>query len=211
SKIQASKGDGIEKFLFELSQPTPTPGGGSCSALAGAIASSLLLMVVNLTLNKPASPELVEEFSEIKQKLNKNQKQFNELITLDAQAFDAVINAYKLPKNTDEEKAKRTVAIQNALKNACRIPEEVFDLSKETLHLLLPIAQKGNKNAISDVGVALAYLKTAIDGAKYNILINLKSIADINFIEEKKRKLNLEMIEIEKLIGDINRIIEAQL
>ncbi|MEO0084010.1 MAG: glutamate formimidoyltransferase [candidate division WOR-3 bacterium] len=211
TKIQASKTDGIERFLFELSQPTPTPGGGSCSALAGAIASSLLLMVTNLTLNKPSAPEVVEEFSDIKQKLYENQKQFHELIALDAQAFDAVINAYKLPKNTDEEKAKRTETIQNALKNACQIPQRVFDLSKETLSLLIPIAKKGNKNAISDVGVALSFLKTAFDGAKFNILINLKSIKDINFVEEKKRKLNTEINEIEKLISDINRIIVEQL
>jgi glutamate formiminotransferase/formiminotetrahydrofolate cyclodeaminase len=211
SKLTGSQGKGLEEFLFELGQPTPTPGGGSCSALAGAIGSSLLLMVTNLTLAKPESQEITKEFSSIKETLTKTQKRFYEMIALDAEVFNAVMKAYKLPKATDEEKAKRTETIQKALKDACAIPEKVFDLALDTINLCPPIAQKGNKNAISDVGVAISYLKTALDGARLNILINLKSIKDQDYINEKKSKNGKISEIVENTVSKINRVIEGKL
>jgi len=211
SKLTGGKGKGIEEFLFELSQPTPTPGGGSCAALAGAIGSALLSMVINLTLAKPESEEIIKELTPMKNKLSATQKRFYELISLDAEAFNKVMKAYKLPKANDEDKAKRSEAIQNALKDACAVPEQVFDLAIETINMIRPIAEKGNKNAISDVGVAISNLKTALDGAKLNILINLKSIKDEKYVSEKKLKVGKTVSIINKTITELNKIIEGKL
>jgi len=211
SKLTESKSKGIEEFLFELGQPTPTPGGGSCAALAGAIGSSLLLMVTNLTLTKPESEEIIQEFTSYKETLNKTKKRFYEMIAEDAEAFNSVMKAYKLPKTTDAEKIKRTETIQQSLKDACAVPEKVFDLAFETINLCPPIAQKGNKNAISDVGVAISHLKTTLDSARLNILINLKSIKDQHYIDEKKSKISRILDAAEKIIGEANKIIENKL
>lgn len=211
SKLTASKGKGLEEFLFELSQPTPTPGGGSCAALAGAIGTALLLMVTNLTLAKPESEQIISEFTPIKDTLAKLEKRFYELIALDSEAFNNVMKAYKLPKATDEDKTKRTRVIQQALKDACAVPEQIFDLAVQTIDLIRPIAEKGNKNAISDVGVAIANLRTAIDGAKLNILINLKSIKDDKYISEKKSKLDNSLPGIEKNLTELNWTVEQRI
>ncbi len=222
SRLTTAKGKTIEEFLFELSQPTPTPGGGSCAALAGAIGVSLLLMVINLTLAKPTSEEVVKEFNEIKDKIASRQKHFYELIHLDAESFNKVMQAYKLPKTTDEEKHLRRETILQALQNACAVPEQVFDLTIDTINLIKPIAEKGNKNAISDVGVATNYLKTALEGARLNILINLKSIKDIIkneieyknyelYIDKTNLKISQSLGEIENKFNEINRIISGSL
>ncbi|MBS4015226.1 MAG: glutamate formimidoyltransferase [Candidatus Latescibacteria bacterium] len=211
SKLIASKDKGLEEFLFELSQPTPTPGGGSCAALAGAIGCALLSMVTNLTLAKPESEQITFEFTPIKDKLSTYQKRFYELITLDSEAFNGVMKAYKLPKATDQDKTIRSQKIQEALKNACAVPEQIFDLAVETVNLIHPIAQKGNQNAISDVGVAIANLKTAIDGAKLNILINLKSIKDEQYNSTKKAKIENTLSVINKTINELTGLVEANL
>jgi glutamate formiminotransferase/formiminotetrahydrofolate cyclodeaminase len=211
SKLTGEKSKGMEEFLFELSQPTPTPGGGSCAALAGAVGSALLLMVTNITIAKPESEEITKELTPIKDKLSAIEKRFYELIALDAESFNNVIKAYKLPKATDEDKTKRSDAIQKALKDACAVPEQVFDLANETINMMQPIAEKGNKNAISDVGVAISHLKTSLDGARLNILINLKSIKDNNYNEEKKSKINKTLKQIENSVAAINQIIESKL
>jgi glutamate formiminotransferase/formiminotetrahydrofolate cyclodeaminase len=211
SKLQGGQSKGIEEFLFELGQPTPTPGGGSCAALAGAIGSSLLLMVTNLTLAKPESEEITKEFTALKEILNKTQKRFYEMIAEDAEAFNSVMKAYKLPKTTDAEKTKRTETIQKSLKYACTVPEKVFDLAFETVNLCAPIAEKGNKNAISDVGVAISHLKTTLEGTRLNILINLKSIKDQNYANEQKSKIAETMTTAENTIRIINKLIESKL
>jgi formiminotetrahydrofolate cyclodeaminase len=122
-----------------------------------------------------------------------------------------VMKAYKLPKSTDEEKAKRTEVIQKALKDACAIPEKVFDLAFETIYLCQPIAERGHKNAISDVGVAISSLRTALEGARLNILINLKSIKDRTYIEEKISKIEKSLGAAENAVAEINRTIENKL
>jgi glutamate formiminotransferase/formiminotetrahydrofolate cyclodeaminase len=211
SKLTGSKGKSLDEFLFELSQPTPTPGGGSCAALAGAIGSALLLMVTNLTLAKPGSDEVTKELTPIKDKLPSIQKRFYELINLDIESFNNVIRTYKLPKATDEDKKKRGIAIQQALKDACVVPEQVFDLAVETINMTRPIAKQGNKNAISDIGVAISNLRTAFDGAKLNILINLKSIKDETYVKEKKSKINNVLNNIYKTIEELSSIVESQM
>lgn len=211
SRLSSSQDKGLAEFLFELSQPTPTPGGGSCAALAGAIGTALLSMVTNLTLAKPVSQEIVPEFTPIKEKLASFQKRFSELVALDSEAFNSVMQAYKLPKLTAADKAKRTQQIQQALKNACAVPEQIFDLAVKTVLLIPLLAEKGNKNAISDVGVAIAYLRTALDGAKLNILINLKSIKDEPYIQAIKEKIEKTLPDIANKLNELSRLVEAKL
>ncbi len=211
TKLTLSKGKGLEEFLFELAQPTPTPGGGSCAALAGAVATALLLMVINLTLKKPNTPEIVNILAPVKDRLNKLHKRFTELIKLDSEAFNKVIAAYKLPKATEEEKLQRSQAIEGALKAAVAVPEETIVLTKEVVDLLAPVIKHGNPNAISDVGVALSYLSAAHDGARLNVLINLKSIKDHNYIEAKKIKMKELAEDIGQKLNEYRAKVEEQL
>jgi glutamate formiminotransferase/formiminotetrahydrofolate cyclodeaminase len=211
TKLTGSKSKGLEEFLFELSQPTPTPGGGSCAALAGAVGTALLSMVTNLTLSKPESQQIRNEFTLLKDQLSANQKKFYELIALDSEAFNRVMKAYKLPKATNEDKTRRSQKIQEALKNACEVPEQVFDLAVQTINLIRPIAEKGNKNAISDVGMAIANLRTALDGAKLNILINLKSIKDEEYSSAKKTKIENTLNKINKTIHESMQLVEVKI
>jgi glutamate formiminotransferase/formiminotetrahydrofolate cyclodeaminase len=201
----------LDEFLFEVSQPTPTPGGGSCSALAGALGTALFLMVINLTLKKPEGSKAVEILTPVKEKLARLHKRFYELIQLDSEAFNKVMRAYKLPKATDEEKEKRANAIQDALREAINVPEEVGDLAKEAIELLRPIIENGNPNALSDLGVGLSYLKTAFEGAKFNVLINLKSIKDAAYISEKHQKISESEKTINSKVQELRTLIEEKL
>lgn len=211
SKLTSTRTKGLEEFLSELSQPTPTPGGGACAALGGAIATSLLLMVINLTLKKPPNEDIIKELNLIKDSLLKRQKRFYELINLDSEAFNKVMQAYKLPKSTDQEKNLRIEKIQTALKDACAVPAEVFDLAVSTLQDIPPIIEKGNPNAISDVGVAISNLQSAVQSAKLNILINLKSISDTDYVQSTKNKISKVLPTFEKTIHSLMQTIESKL
>lgn len=187
-------GQSLTDFLEEMAAPTPTPGGGSASGLSGAIGASLLAMVAGLTAGKKGYEAVSEEMAQRKAALTPMRTQFHAFIDKDAKAFDMVMAAFKLPKNTDEEKAARSAAIQEATKGACEVPLEVMSLAVEALEHGVAIAEKGNKNSITDAAVGLMHLQTALKGAHLNVLINLPSIKDEAYLAEKKR-LAAELLE----------------
>ncbi|MGI5861239.1 MAG: glutamate formimidoyltransferase [Myxococcales bacterium] len=187
-------GQSLTDFLEEMAAPTPTPGGGSASALSGAVGASLLAMVAGLTSGKKGYEAVSDEMAQRKAALTPMRAKFHAFIDKDAKAFDKVMAAFKLPKNTDEEKAARSAAIQEATKGACEVPLEVMSLAVEALEHGMAVAEKGNKNSITDAGVGAMHLQTALQGAHLNVQINLPSIKDEAYVAEKKR-LAAELLE----------------
>lgn len=187
----------IKDFLIKLASSAPAPGGGASSALSAAQACALFLMVAELTLNNSKYTDVYAEFLELKKDLDKNLHRLMEEMDRDASAFSSVIEAWKMPKNTKKEISLRKEAVQEGYKKACQAP---LGLAKIVVGLLAPAAllvEKGNITAITDVATGIMLLESALKGASYNVLINLKSIKDPDFksqslSELKNFKFNME-------------------
>ena len=167
----------VDQFLSSVGSEKPAPGGGSVSALAGALAGNLGMMVANLTIGKKNYENVSDEISGIRGKLMGLEEKLRDLVDNDTVAFKNLMNAYRIPKDKDF----RALKIQKATKYATHIPLETAKTSMEVLALLQGLAEKGNKNAITDVGVAALLAKTAIEGALLNVKINLGSIKDEDY------------------------------
>jgi formiminotetrahydrofolate cyclodeaminase len=168
----------LRDVLAAFASPDPTPGGGSASALASAIGVSLLAMVAALPKTKSNSAEDRTALAGALATSGELRAQLAEAIDADTTAYDAVIDAYKLPKATDEEKAARSEAIQRALRGATDVPLRVMRLSAQGLAAAKIVAAHGNPSASSDVGVATALLRAGLEGARLNAEVNLGSIKD---------------------------------
>jgi formiminotetrahydrofolate cyclodeaminase len=176
----------IEEFLDTLSSASPTPGGGTAAALAGGAASALLAMFSNLTVGKKKYEEVDGRFRETAKKAETLGVRFRELMDADTRAFDKVMKAYAMPKETEDEKQVRSAAIQEALKKAASVPLETASLALEVLEAANEVAPKGNVNAITDIATASLLADAAIRGALLNVYINLSSIKDASVVEDMK-------------------------
>ncbi len=189
-------------FLSEVASSSPTPGGGAVSALNANLGTSLLIMVCNLTIGKKAYLEYEDKMKELRSKLDVYAQRFYNLIQLDCDAFNRVMDAFK---KKEENK------IEQALKEAIAVPFEVMEKSLEVLKLSPFIAEHGNKNAISDCGVGINLLYSAMKGAYYNVLINLISLKDEKFKKEKKEKSISLLKEGEKLLKELEDKVFARI
>jgi formiminotetrahydrofolate cyclodeaminase len=168
----------IGNYLEELSSNSPTPGGGNVSAFCGTLASSLGIMVCNLTIGKKKYLDSEGELKGIKEKLEKAKNEFLTLSTEDNLAFDRVMESFRLPKDTEEQKSARSQKIETATIAAGLVPYRVISLCKMIIPYLMTIAEKGNQNSLSDAGVAFSLTSTAAHGAFLNVLINCSSYKD---------------------------------
>ncbi len=189
----------LNGFIRELASSSPAPGGGSVAALSGAVAASLVVMVCNLTCGKAKYQDVTPELEQVREKAYHLLKELIKLIDLDTQSFNQVMSAFKLPKETDEEKKIRSEAIQNATKGAADIPLTVAQYCLEILELTPLVAEKGNENAISDLGVAAQQAEAGIQGAVLNVKINLGSIKDAAYKEAAEEKIKHYLTESQKL------------
>jgi len=189
----------IKDFLKKTASNSPVPGGGSIAALGGAISASLLEMVANLTIGKKGYEEFEEEMKEISIAVLEYRNRLIEDIDKDSNAYDAVMAAYRLPKSNDEERDRRSGAIQEALKNAVLVPLEVAKMGLDIIKLAGNIVRDGNKNAITDGAVAAMMARTALLSALYNVKINLSSIKDEAFVNEISDQVRDMEIKIQKL------------
>ena len=189
----------IKDFLKKTASNSPVPGGGSIAALGGAISASLLEMVANLTIGKKGYEEFEEEMKEISIAVLEYRNRLIEDIDKDSNAYDAVMAAYRLPKSNDEERDRRSGAIQEALKNAVLVPLEVAKMGLDIIKLAGNIVRDGNKNAITDGAVAAMMARTALLSALYNVKINLSSIKDEAFVNEISDQVGDMEIKIQKL------------
>lgn len=178
------------QFAATTASGEPVPGGGSISALCGALAAALGEMVTRLTIGKKKYADVQPIMEDIAAKLEPAREILLKTVDMDAQAYDMVFQAYKMPKGTDEEAEARRAMIQDALKHAADVPFSVARLVNTFLPDLMTIALSGNQNAITDAYVATMCARTAVLGASANSRINLSSITDAEFVDAMVKDLD---------------------
>ena len=166
----------VKDFLNKVAGSDPVPGGGSIAALNGALASALAAMVANLTIGKKKYAEVQEDMQAIAQEAERLMGDFTADIDRDSDAYDRVFACFKMPKETDEEKAARSAAIQEATKYAAQVPLEVARRACALMPLIAEVALKGNQNAVTDACVAMMSARNAVLAAVLNVRINLSSL-----------------------------------
>ena len=193
----------ITEFLQQTASGTPLPGGGSVSALSAALGAALTEMVANLTVGKKNYEAVEDEMQEISETAGNLRRKLMAEVDNDADAYQGVLAAFKLPKTTEAEKQKRTEAIQDAMKNAARVPLGVAYDALQVMDLAERVIRSGNRNAVSDGAVGAMMARTAVMGALFNVKINLAAVKDNAFVEEMTReadKLESRVQEREKEI-----------
>ena len=178
----------VYDLLAAFRSADPTPGGGSASALAGAIGASLLAMVAGLPKPRASTEEDTVALRNTGLRCTELAADLEQLVNSDADAYNVVMEAYRLPKLADDEKARRAAAIQNGLKVATETPLDVMRRCHEALELVPVVERLGNPNASSDVRVAVYLLRAALAGAAANVEINLGSLKDAGYVQQVRNE-----------------------
>ena len=168
----------LDQYRDALASDAPTPGGGTAAAVALSQGAALAVMVCNLTEGNEKWKMGWGDAHSCRNVATKLLELGHQLASDDAQSFDDVMSAYKLPKNTDDEMSHRRLAIQNATLNAAKVPMMTAESAYELLELLPSLARTGNGNAVTDVGVAGLLVSAACKGALFNVEININSLSD---------------------------------
>lgn len=201
----------IKGFLSETAGSSPVPGGGSISALNGAIAAALTEMVANLTIGKKKYADVEGQMRAIAIEAASIRERLIRDIDRDSEAYDRVFAAFKLPKETEEQIAERKRIIQDATKEAAVVPMQVAEEIATVMETIIYVAHKGNRNAVTDACVAMMTARTCVLGALLNVRINLGSIEDEAFVKRMREKadhLEAEAIRIEtKLLNWVKTIL----
>lgn len=171
-------------FLDELASSSPAPGGGSVAALAGALGAALSSMVCNLTIGKNGYENAQKHILEILHKSEELREHLTDLIDQDTDAFNEVIKALKLPKETDEQKEHRKNKMQAAFTHAAEVPLETARTCVKVMDIAKDVAEKGNKNSISDAAVSVLMAQAGVQAAILNVRINLSSIKDEEYVQK---------------------------
>ena len=182
-------------LLAAFRSSEPTPGGGSASALSGAIGASLLAMVAGLPRPRSRTPEEERQLADARTRCTAISDHLAALMDRDSAAYDDVVAAFRLPKNSEEAKAARSVRIQEALRAATEAPLAVMRACLEAIQLANTVAAFGNTNAASDVQVGLELLDAGLRGAGMNVAINLTSLKDQAYVAAMKKEMQLREVE----------------
>jgi formiminotetrahydrofolate cyclodeaminase len=201
----------IKMFLDELASSSSAPGGGSVAALSGALGAALSSMVCNLTRGKQGYEEAQDEIKEILQRSEELRKQLTELIDKDTEAFNEVMKALKMPKETDDQKEHRRYAMQTAFKHAADVPLETARKCTQILDVARIVAEKGNKNSISDAAVSALMAQTGLQAAMLNVRINLCSIKDTEYVQKVSTELDELLQNAMQKSAEILGIVEKSL
>lgn len=201
----------LRQFCNETLSDSPAPGGGSVAALMGALGVSLGGMVANLSAGKRGWDDKISYFSDWAMKAQQLKDELLFLVDEDTAAFNKVMEAFALPKESPEEKAARSAAIQSANKYAAEIPLRVMETVFKAYQLLSEMAEKGNPASISDVGVGLLALRAGIEGAGMNVRINLAGLKDEQFKSALREKLQKVSASSESEFEKIHAIVESKL
>jgi methenyltetrahydrofolate cyclohydrolase len=181
--------ESLEAYVAAAASGEPTPGGGSASAAAGAIGAAMACMAANFTVGRKKFKAVEEQVAALLETLNTARRNLLDYVDADAMAYAGVSRAYGMPKDTDEQKAERSAAIQDALKAAMATPLNIFDACCTAIGTLYELAHAANPNLISDVGVAAALLGGALEGAVLNVEINLAFLKDSALVAETRAHL----------------------
>ncbi len=201
----------VMTFLDELASSAPAPGGGSAAALAAAIGAALVSMVANLTVGKKKYADVQDDIQRILSHSEALRHKCVKLLEDDVAAYTEVIRAYKMPRDTEEQKQARSATIQEALKGATAVPMERAEACVEILNLCPESAEKGNVRAVSDAGVGALMAEAALRAAAFNVWINLGSIKDKAFVQKEGARLNALLEGKAELKEEILKDVEAKL
>ncbi len=201
----------IADFVDEVSRDTPAPGGGSISALAGALSAALASMVVNLSAGKSEHDARYEELCALAERAQSVKDELVHAIDADTEAFNSVLQAMRLPKDTADQKTARSAAMREGYKSAARVPLRTAELCSAGLQLCLSAAQLGNHAVMSDAGVGALMAFAGLQGAIYNVRINLPNTLDAAFIAEMNAKLGNMIEEGRKLCDAVQCEVEKSL
>lgn len=184
----------VTELLDAFSSPDPTPGGGSASALSGALGASLLAMVAGLPKTRTSAPEERATLDSARRQLMSLRGTLVELVDRDAAAYDLVVAAYKQPKGTESEKTSRKAAVASALRAATDVPLETMRACAEVLGLGKIVAEHGNLSAASDIGVGLHLTMTGLTGGRLNVETNISSSGDQAYAASIRDEVLLMMV-----------------
>jgi glutamate formiminotransferase/formiminotetrahydrofolate cyclodeaminase len=201
----------LRQFCNETLSDSPAPGGGSVAALMGALGASLGGMVANLSAGKRGWDDKLKYFSDWAVKAQQLKDELLFLVDEDTAAFKKVIDAFALPKESAEEKAARSAAIESATKYAAEVPLKVMETASKSYQLLSEMVEKGNPNSISDVGVGALATRACVEGAALNVRINLGQLKDEKFksaLVEKVRKISADS---DAQFKKINQVVDSKL
>jgi len=201
----------VNSFLSELASNSPAPGGGSVAALSGALGAALSSMVCNLTVGKEKYTDVQDEIKTTLRKSEQIRKRLTKLIDEDTEAFNDVMNAFKMPKETEEQKKKRSFAIQEGYKTAAKVPLKTAQTCAEIIDVAKIVAEKGNVNSITDAAVSALMAKAGVKGAILNISINLGSIKDEKFVSKVSSELDSLKKTVDKKTNEILKIVNRKM
>ena len=201
----------MKEFLDELASSSPAPGGGAVAALNGALGAALVSMVCNLTIGKERFADVEEDAKKILSQTEELRKKLQENIEKDAEAFNQVMAAFRMPKETEEQKQRRSEAIQRAYKIATDIPLETAKLCFEVLPLAKDAAKIGNPNAISDIGAGVLSAYAGLQQSLLNVDINLPGIKDTEYKEKVLQEVEKLKKDAETLVNEVLELVKQKI
>ncbi|MEM0158817.1 MAG: cyclodeaminase/cyclohydrolase family protein [Thermoplasmataceae archaeon] len=201
----------MDEFLRRLGEPTPAPGGGAASAAVAIIANSLVSMVAGLSINKKGNEKNAEMISEIIRSIPLRRSELDSLMKLDEEAFQEIVKAWRLPKDTPENLKLRSEKIEAAAKKAIEVPWKIASVSASILDDAVMLARYGLRSAITDSGCAGEFARSSIYGVIQNIRINLLSVHDKEYVENQMLKIKLFTQDVEEMYKEMNNEIETYL
>jgi formiminotetrahydrofolate cyclodeaminase len=200
------KDSSVEKFLDDLASSAPTPGGGSAAAIMGGMGAALVSMVCNLTIGKKNYADVEEDMKALLAQAESLRGRLTDMVKHDVDAFDGLMAAYGLPKDTDDQKAARSQAIQDSLKAATDAPMACARACADVIAFSLTVAEKGNRNVVSDAGVAALAAQAALRSAALNVDINVPSIKDADFAASRRAEIDGLLA---KWVAEADRVVEV--
>ncbi len=207
----------VDQFVNELASVSPAPGGGSTAGLAGSLAASLAAMVFNLTIDNKAgeglAPEIIEAMKAAREDMIKVKTEFIDLLEEDTKSFNTFMAALKLPKETDEEKAVRKAALDQAKQDITNTPEKIAKLGDKVWYAIELANQYGNPGAVSDAGVAALMLDASIKAALLNVKINLPMVKDeikkAEYVKTMEDLLAKSNQKVQEIYGAVSKKLDA--
>ncbi len=201
----------IGEFLERLAGGSATPGGGSVAALAGALGAALCAMVGRLTVDRPKFQEVASEMRQMLEAADRLSLDLLDLADKDIEAYTRVMTAYKMPRETQDQKTLRQEAIQNAFKQASAIPIQILQTMEAVVGLVEKAMSEGNPNCITDAAVAAELVRAASKGAAYNVKINLTAVKDPDFVQQARSELSQRLPKILSVCDKLQQTIDARL
>lgn len=201
----------VEEFLAAVAAATPTPGGGSASALVGALSVALSRMVAGLAVGRKGYEAVQADLARLEARAVPLQERLEALVDEDAAAYELVLRAMRMPRSTETERAARVEAMQAAYREAAKVPLETVERCVESLELARDVADKGNRGASTDCGVAILLAEAAIRGASLNVRVNLGSMKDEAFRSAVEERLAVLLPRADRAGHDAMAIVEGRL